>query len=291
MDVSAWWSMQSLFKHLLALIGLVFIGTGCAEIPLPTPTATYALSAPTLEPSPTVHLLTSDELYGDSQPFGQSEPTAASVPSRGALPPLVIATADNDNAQRTQLILQNGSIAQADLYETIALERVAGILLLSRTQGAWGTFPRTLSEAGYTVLAVELPTLITAQDIVELLTSLGEVASVDPSRIAVIAEDISADDALLGCSIDLMCDALIMISPNNRETVLNVAQNYRPRPLLLIASKEDAVSYPVALAINGTVPESTFIETNFGRGAGLLTLEDTLVSQVILWLEQALTPQ
>lgn len=272
--------------------GLLWLAIACAGACVPfqeiPPTATFPpLSAPTLEPSPTVRILSSDELY-DGQAGGQNEPTAASLPSGGALPPLVVAPQAN-GAQGVRIVLSDGVSVDADLYEN-ALVRSAGVVLFARDKGVWGALPQALYDAGFTVLAVNMrPSAPRAEDVGAVLLSFSELASVDPAHLAVVGESEGADHAFLGCAVAPLCDAAALLSPTQRNTLLNVVANFRPRPLLLAVGQDDPVGYPIAIALVNFAPDTTrVLEYPFGTGAGLLTLNAGLTDALIAWLNSAL---
>jgi len=271
---------------------LLSLLVACDVLPQqPTLTPTRDLSAPTLAPSPTVNILNSQELYGDSIADGQNNPTAAALPNTGALPPFAAGTHEPGGSATVQIVLQNGEIVVGDLYETSnALHRSPGVLLIGRDRLAWGLLPAQLFAADFSVLVVDTPASPRPADFDVLLTSLSELGPVDPAHIAVVGAQDAADLSLLGCAITAICDAVVLLSPRSRDTLLNVLPNYNPRPMLVIAGQDDTASFQVALALAGTFGAgSQFIDYPSGSGTDLLSINPDLNTRIITWLQNVLT--
>lgn len=276
---------QALSTFALIPLTLIFL-TACNILPEQIePTATRRFSAPTLAPSPEVVIQNSDDIYGNVTD-GQSNPTAASLPVDSALPPLQSGITSDSGAQPIQIFLADGSAITGDLYEQSASEtRVPGILIIGQDVTAWGSLPSELFNAGYTVLVIDLPELLRAEDMDVLLTSLSENGSVDPARLVAIGAEASADMALLGCAIYPICDAVVMLSPQSRGAILNVLPNFNPRPMFIAASLNDAESYATASSVATSFADgSRFVEQSTGSGTGLLTLNSELSNFIITWL-------
>ncbi|MEO1290159.1 MAG: hypothetical protein AAFV93_20600 [Chloroflexota bacterium] len=260
--------------------------TACDVLPqVPTVTPTRRFTASTLEPSPEVLIQNSDELYGDDVRDGQSNPTAAALPVDAPLPPLQSGSISETGAQPIQIFLNDQIILTGDIYVRGSTDdRVAGILILAEDIPAWGSLPAELFDAGYTVLVVQIPIPFLAENLDTLLRSLSENGSVDPARLAVIGAQSSADTALLGCAIFEICDAVVLLSPQNRDALLNVLPNYNPRPMFLVASTADATSFATASSLATSFAEgSQYIEQPTGTGTGLLTLNSNLSGALVNW--------
>jgi hypothetical protein len=216
---------------------------------------------------------------------GQSDPTAAALPVDAALPPLHSGGINESGAVSVQIVLEDGQLILGDLYENPDGGRVGGVLLLARNRLTWGLLPIELLASGFTVLVLELLPVARAADIDVLLTSLSEEGTVDPSRIAVIGAGEGADMALLGCAVYPICDAVVLLSPQSRDSLLNVLPNFNPRPMLVIAARNDSESYTTALALSSAFAEgSQLIQPATGQGTGLLALNSDLHSAIIGWL-------
>lgn len=275
---------QSFYRLPFALFLLL---TACNVLPqAPEPTSTRNFTAPTIAPSPTVQILNSDEIYGDNIVDGQSNATAAALPVDAPLPPVQAGITGESGAQVVQIFLEDGSSVMGELYEQGDSDnRVAGILIIGQEIDGWASLASDLFNAGYTVLVIDLPENPRAEIMDTLLTSLSENGTVDPARIAAIGAEASADFAFLGCTIYEICDAVVMLSPQSRNAILNVLPNYNPRPLFLAASLNDAESYATAASIATSFADgSRFVEQSTGTGTGLLALNSELSNFVITWL-------
>lgn len=242
------------------------------------------LSGPTLAASPTVVIRTSGDLYDAETPvLGVSNLTAAALPSRSGLPPIELGTRTPNGAELVQVALADGVIVNGEWYQQ-GFERLPAILLMSANRADWGALPAQLGQNGYTVLVVDVPTP-SAAIADALLVSLGESGSVDPSRLAAGGIGSAADAALLGCVVNPACDAAILISPQARDTLLNVLPSYSPRPLLAVAGRDDASAYPVALALRQSGGDNVaFLDYERGAGADLLATYPTLTGEIAAWL-------
>ncbi len=275
--------LRPIFQYnlLLGLLMIVLTACGLGEAPTPIPTMTF--SAPTLAPSPTVSFRSSGELDSSG---GANDPTAAALPRDAALPPIVLATAAPGLAQRVEVVMRDGSFLEGTLYQASDI-RVPGVLLVSYSdEEEWGDFPRRLRSAGFTVLVIRLRETSGVDDMADLLATLSEIGSVDPSRLAVIGSARGADTALVGCAVDQRCDAVALLSPLTRGTLLNLMAEYNPRPLFTTASASDPEAYDTAEAlISASRGASRFIPyDNAGRGAQMLAFADGLTDELINWL-------
>jgi hypothetical protein len=274
-----------------ALFVLMLMLTACGTSPqAEPPTAIRNFSAPTLAPTDETIIRDSQELYGDTTPFGgigQNSVEAAGLPSGAALPPLSSGTREPGGAETVQLLLDSGAMLQGDLYEQLEAEHSApGVLIIGRDRLAWGLLPAELFGAGFTVLVLELSQNLQVADLDALFASFTENQTVDPARIAVIGAEDTADLALLGCATYPICDAVVMLTPQGRDTLLNVLPNFNPRPLFVAAGQSDSDGYPVAVAIAAQFAEgSQFIEVAAGRGTGMLALNSDLSRTITTWLQ------
>lgn len=283
--------MPALLRRAKAILMLTVV-SACAALPQPpTPTPTREFGAPTIVPSPTVRIQTSDELYGSNADDGQNSATAAALPNSGSLPPLQLGTREPGGAESVQIIMSDGDIVVGDLYEPVeALVRVPGVLLLAQDRLAWDVLPAQLLTAGYTVLVAELPPSPRAEDVDVLLTSLSENGTVDPARIAVIGAEQGADLALLGCATVPICDALVLLTPQNRGTLLNVIPNYNPRPLLVAVAESDAEASTTASALLSLAAGgSELLQYPSGSGQRLITQNADATQRILTWLQAVLT--
>jgi len=266
------------------LIALVLL-CACTAEPAPTPRPTREMSAPTLAPSPTVRILDSESLYALETPAGANNPTSAALPSGQYQPPVPQGTRSLSGDQIVTMTLADGSLLQADLVENNSLTRVPGILLLGTQPASYSTFVYSLRDAGYSVLVAAPPPAAASASFDALLESLTFVNSVDPALLAVIAELELADAALEGCARNLLCDAVVLLSPQDRERTAQALSRYLPRPLFVASAQDDVISYPTALNLAGLSQRSTaFREVATARGAGMLALYPDLQTELMAWL-------
>ncbi len=276
-------------SSLLALVGMALLAA-CTPSEAPTSIPTFALSGPTLAPSPTVHMLPSGELYADLTPEGANNPVSAALPSGQYQPPLLAAPDGLSGSREATFQLTNGVTLNGIVQEAVSDRRVPGVLLLGPRAANWGELPQRLAALGYTSAAVSMTRFdFNTAEVAALLESLALLPSVDPSRLAVVAELEAADWALEGCGLSGLCKALAILSPTNRaRTQANVAR-FAPRPLLVAAAEDDVQSHPIALALSGQAVDSLqYVPAPTGRGATLLQTAPTLEFQMMAFLEAAL---
>lgn len=252
----------------------------------PTATPTREFSAPTLAPTPTIPILTSDELYADPE-VGLMDLTAAALPRDSVLPPVALNTPEPGGAAVVQVLLADGSFVAADLYER-GTARLPGVLMMGPDRAAWGLLPLQLQSAGFTVMVVDVQTVTRLADVDTLLMALSEAGTVDPALMSVIGAGPGADLGLLVCAANRICDALVMLSPLARDTLLNVLPQYNPRPLLVAAAADDPEAQQAAVALAAAGVNVLRRETASGRGTSLLQIDPGLSDEIIDWLLAAM---
>jgi len=271
-------------QSLFVLLILFLAGCDALNPVPPTMTPTRSFSAPTLAPSPTLRVQNSDELFGAANP-GQNDLTAASLPNEANLPPALSGTREPGGGEVVQMVMSDGVILYGDLHSVPERGRVPGVLLLATDRLSWGILAEQIRGAGYTALAMELRDPLRADDIDIMLTSFSEQGLVDPARVAVIGGGVGADAALMGCSVNPLCDAVVLLSPLSRDTLLSVVTRYNPRPMMVVANRMDANSYPTSLAlIQAATGRTEFVEVDNGQGTGMLQFQPELSETIIDWL-------
>lgn len=222
---------------------LLLVCAACVPIALPTPRPTFELSAPTLAPSPTVRILTSEELYSEESSLGQNNPTAAALPSGGGLPPLAFGeSAPLDASVPIQIVLDDGVVVDGELYSS-GQDRLAAVLFVARQRDIWGELPRQLFNNGYTVAVMSLrPSVPRINDLSIMLLAVSELGTVDPSRMVVIGAEDGADLTLLGCAADALCDGAVLLRPTLRDALLDALPRYATRPLFIVALQGDSLA-------------------------------------------------
>ena len=267
---------------LLLLAGCRILNAGApATVPAATP-------IPRQDPIPTVEILDSQELYGrDSRSIGQTSPSLASFPAGAILPPVP----DGQSERGVFVLLAAETTLRGDLYPPKG-PRQPGLLLLGSDLAGWGELPLKLSLSGFAVLVVQSEALTPARQVEAMLQSLIAVSGVDAASIGVIAADRAADIAALGCAVNSLCDALALLSPRSRNTLLNMLPSYGDRPLWLAAGQDDVESFSAASALaDAATGEAQFSEVTAGRGVALLQLQPDLAAELVAWMQRHLQAQ
>jgi hypothetical protein len=275
-----------------ALALLLTIILAACDNAAPTLTPTRVLSAPTLEASATVLPLMQEREPTLSVNAGQNDPTAAALPRDSELPPLESTLVPGETRQSIAITAPDGTQMQGDLYASATGERSPAILMLAPDRGAWLDLPLRLQARGFSVIAMNatagssnLPT----GEFGAMLQALSQLSSVDPGRIAVVGAEGGADAALTGCAADLLCDALVLLSPTDAVGAENAMLRYNPRPIFLAAGEGDPGLSVIARlrdAARGTVGYETVAGS--ARGTGLITAQPALGDAIIDWLEAQL---
>lgn len=264
--------------------GVLVLCVACVPTESPTPRPTFELSAPTLAASPTVRILTSDELYGADENDGQNNPTAAALPSGGGLPPFESAPSGViGTGTPIQIVLEDGAVIDGEMYSS-GQERLAGLLLIARDPDIWGELPRQLFNNGYTVVVMGVRASVPRlNDLGTMVLAVSELGTVDPARLAVIGVEEGADLALLGCAGEALCDGVVLVNPTLEQPLLGVLPRYVPRPMLLVTGREESVASRVVQALSLAAPDTSRVllyDGTFSQQA------ITLLPDVLAWLGQ-----
>ncbi|MCY3780185.1 MAG: hypothetical protein OXG78_07750 [Chloroflexi bacterium] len=279
-------SSRHIRRNLCGAIFVVMLLASCRLTVGARPTAAARIAyAPRFDPTPTIHIVSSDELYGeDSRAVGETSPGLASFPVGAVLPP----APDADSEHGVTVLLDAATSIRGELYLADG-PRNPGLLLLGEDARAWGNLPSRLSQAGYVALVLETEATTRARHVETMLQSLIAVSNVDAGLIAVVGAGRAADLALLACAVNSLCDALALLSPLSRDTLLNVLPSYGERPLWLAAANADAEARRAAAALaEAARGEARFLAVPGGRGALMLQLQPELEEDLLLWLADQL---
>ena len=187
----------------------------------------------------------------------------------------------------TVLLDANTSIS-GELYQANG-GRQPGALLLGEDMSAWGNLPSRLFQNGFVTLVLQTGGSTQAGQVEAMLQSLIALPGVDAGVIAVIGAGQATDLALLGCAVNSLCDALALLSPLSRDTLLNMLPSYGARPLWLAASNNDPEAYHTASALAEAAPgEARFALVAEGRGASMLQVQPDLEDELFVWLQSHL---
>lgn len=260
---------------------LILLLAGCQAPQAPTLTPTWAFTGPTVAPSPTADFDLLTPGSPDALAPGQSDPTAAALPWESQLPPVNV-------GDGVILTLRDGTQLRAVMYENMSLEtgqRLPGLLLVGGTLDGWGSWPETLRDAGFTVMVVDMAGHSNTEAFIDVIRAFSETGTVNPGVIGVIGAGLGADQSLIGCALERLCDAAVLISPVGRNTLANIMADYNPRPLLLVAGRSDLEAYDTILAIERVAEgDATLVPLeSTERGMALVTNNPQLIDAIRDW--------
>ncbi|HEX2621456.1 MAG TPA: hypothetical protein VHL11_14960 [Phototrophicaceae bacterium] len=284
---------------------LIMLLSGCQGmidyIPTATPTKT---SLPPLDSTATINPLPPTPISNDfnaSQYTGINNATAASAPGNSDLLPQDTPIAEV-RPDLVNLATSSGIALNAELYRpanlatgTPAGARTPGILIISTPFDDWGGFPVLLHDAGFTVLNVQIRIPMLPGDFKAMLDYLAAENTVDPEKMGVIGAESGGDNAFIGCSEDSRCKALVMLTPTDRQSLLNTAVifNNAPRPLLIANSQDNTEAAQTAQALRLSLTGDDITLQPFdsaGRGTQMLFTHQEMAQQIIDWYRARLNP-
>lgn len=267
---------------LLLLIGTV----ACTSAGTPTPT-----TAPFTPPTATLPLPVTLTPIGAGTPFTPtlSAPPTASVPQDVTIP------------------MNDGVSIVATFYPPIAQtagQKAPGLLLLHMVGGTradWGAFALTLQKQGFAVLVPDLrghgasggpvdwakgPT-----DVRNVWDYMVGRSDVDAGRSAIIGASIGANLALIVGANNRDVTTVIALSPGldyHDLKPLGVLPNFEYRPVLMIASQDDANSYTgTQQLVAATLAGDSLYYSTAGHGLAMFQNPD-LTQQILSWLQNYL---
>jgi len=237
-------------------------------------------AAPTSVPLPTALARRSEALYKDeTRHSAKTSLHFASLPAGAVLPPAPSGASE----RAVTVLLDERTIMRGELYRQGAGVEPA-ILILGADLSAWGGLPLQLSEAGFVVLALQTEPVTPARQVEAMIQSLIAISGVDAGAIGLIGEARAADLAMLGCAVNTLCDALALLSPLSRDTLLNMMPSFGDRPLWLSASASASESHAVVLTLSqATFGRARLEMVEEGRGAAILAANPGLNDQLVDW--------
>jgi hypothetical protein len=267
----------------LQLICIVLLLAACDAIEAPLPTLTDVPSGPTIQPSPMGFPVLPTEIPPDFLAEGQNDPTAAALPRDAGLPPLPIGTPEIGR-QQVEITASDGTLLYGELYQ-LGANRLPGILIIGDDLSQWGDFPAQIQRAGFTVLAMQMRPEQNVSDFQVMMDALN-TGTVDPGRIGVIGAGQGADLALLGCSTNRQCDALVLLSPFGEQSLSAAIRDYSSRPIFISASRDDSMAFATGESINASALGEKFFQPfdSAGRGAELVINRPDLAELITGWL-------
>jgi len=244
-----------------------------------TPTAT-ATAVSISAPPPAAFIPKAEAQYTDAtRHIGITSYSFASLPAGAILPPAPSGASERG----VSVLLDARTTIHGELHQSGGGTEPA-ILILGAEIPAWGSLPHQLSQAGFVVLALQIAPTTPARQVDLMLQSLIAIPGVNAGAIGIVGEARSADLAMLACSVNTLCDALALLSPTSRESLLNMIPSFGGRPLWLAASRSDTESHAAALALSqAVIGQAQFIEADGGRGTDLLNTETDLADRLVAW--------
>jgi dienelactone hydrolase len=275
----------------LALLAALALAPACARRPGAAPTATGGAAtgpavAATATPAAQAALSATAALTGTAAAQTAARPTPA--------PP-----------QPLTVTASGGTALAASYYPPVIARPVAGqkspaVLLLHMVGGSrhdWDLFAAALQSNGMAALALDLRGHGDSPGPADWDKSPADVRSawdalvarpdVDPARTAIVGASIGANLALIVGANNADVATVAALSPGLDFHGLKPAGllgNFGQRPVLLIASRDDAYSYDSAqqMALLLAAPE-TFFYTNAGHGTAMFSNPD-LELRLVTWL-------
>lgn len=282
-------------QWIIAVVVVLLAGCDVLNPVTPTTVPTWEFTGPTLEPTrPPISARATEPISG-ALFEGQNNPTAAALPADSELPPVVLGQGEGSPEQDVQITLRDGFTVTGRLYSNPPVEiegrviapRLPGLLLIGTPPVNWGDIPIRLRNNGYTVLAIDLGIRQTVQGFRDVLGAFSEVGSVAPGLISVVGVGQGADLALLGCAADQLCDALVLFGPLRGDMLADAMTDYNPRPLFVVASRDDTTSYQAAqrIAVVATGEIELELFEDAGRGIEILRNRPEIIDAMMNWLQ------
>jgi dienelactone hydrolase len=227
---------------------------------------------------------------------------------------LLLALAAPANAQRTERVsfqTADGVTVAASFFEPSRRPAPAVILvhMLTRNRRDWEPVAARLASEGIAALAIDLrghgesfPALTEesagpsamVQDVAAARQFLAARPDVLHDRIGIAGASLGANLALVVAAADPSVRSIALLSVTLDYRGLRIEQSarkYAPRPMLLVASREDAYAYRTLreLTKGATVPgrESLLLD-QVGHGTVMFSRDSALVQALVDWFHRTL---
>ncbi len=201
------------------------------------------------------------------------------------------------------MVTEDGVRIKGTYYRPAAANAPGIVLLhmLGRHREDWDAFARTLQDAGYAVLAIDLrghgesegqrewsKMTKDAAIAVDFVRSRSET---DPDRIALIGASIGANLAINYAAEDPEIRGVALLSPGldyRGVTTPEAVKAYGKRPLFLAASSEDRYAYGSAQELGrlATGPVQLLLLDGQGHGTQMLGKDNGLEEALLNWLRE-----
>lgn len=307
------------FSIALAMVTLTAVLlAACGDVPAPKLTSTPIPYNPTQGPITVLTPTTMPIAPAEEGPeirdagvgsAGVSNPTQAGLAAEGQPEQdLPTSTPRATQAHFPMMIGTSDGLLLAGDYYSAALRPAPGILLLhegGKDRHDWEPLTSLLQNAGYAVLAIDLrgygdsggtPDWMLARDDVKAaLSQLGELPSVDPGNLIVIAAGIGANLGLNACAESAGCMAAVLLSPGldyQGISTSNAMVLMGSRAVLIAASDSDDNNPADSIMLDGMAQGTHRLDIYPGavHGTDLLTTEPSLVGLIVEWLAATVPP-
>lgn len=264
---------------------------GC-DVPPPTPTP--SVTPPIIQASATVNPILPTQAPVESQPDVLDFTPNSSVTITPAPRPT--------EASFLMTFTAPDGLTLMGTYYGAAVRPAPTVLLLhmyGSNKEAWGRFAGSLQQTGYNVVAIDLRGhgetggaqnwSMARQDVASVIGRLATLPGVQRERISVIGASIGANLALNACADVGNCRSVVLLSPAADYlgiTAEAALARYGSRPLLIVASREDAPSSTDSVRLNGIATGDRRLILNAGQAHGthMLTSAPDLGPTIIQWL-------
>ncbi len=239
-------------------------------------------------------------------PATVADTAAPAAPAETAAAPTETAVAPVGMAERVTVEAADGRLIQATLLTPLTSGAAPGVILLHMLgddRTVWGEvgLAADLVDAGYAVLAVDMrghgetggaqDWALAADDLARVWDDFAARDTVDEARTAIVGASIGANMAL-GLGADRPeVRGVVLLSPGldyRGVTTADRLAGYGARPLLLVASEDDAYAADsvraLAAAAAGTAQVQVYDAA--GHGTNMFAAEPGLSARIVGWLDE-----
>lgn len=228
-----------------------------------------------------------------------------------AIAALLVLPARAQRTQRVTFRTADGVVLSGSLFEASARLAPAVILVHMQTRNRrdWEPVASRLAAEGIAALAFDLrghgesaaaPTDDAAevaamiQDVAAARQFLGTRADVQHDRIGIAGASLGADLALVAASLDPTIRTVALLSPALEYRGLRIdqsARKYAPRPLLLVASREDAYALrTIRELMKGEAARGReqLLLDRAGHGTVMFSRDGSLIRLLVDWFHRTI---
>jgi pimeloyl-ACP methyl ester carboxylesterase len=201
------------------------------------------------------------------------------------------------------LTTTDGVSIKGTYYQPAATDAPGVVLLhmLGRQRGDWDAFARSLQDAGYGVIAIDLRGHGESegkrewdkmtQDSAIATSFIRSRPEINPDRIALIGASIGANIAINYGAQDPEVAGVALLSPGldyRGVTTEDAVRQYGDRPIFIAASSEDAYAAKSSQQLDSLAqgPHQLLILDNQGHGTQMLGKDNGLEEAIFQWLSE-----